>query len=153
MRSRHAPPISPRPHDLLFRPSKFRVQPSWTTVQNHTWRTQNPDIPRARRVGAHGGAAGRGRAGTPTEQFDPKTSKTRPLTDSPEAQKRKTLCKPMEGKKTAVYLRFDNGVVSALCSWLPDSGPTPFCLCKPFSCTACPGMQPSWTTVQNHKSQ
>ena len=33
------------------------------TKNNYTCRVQNPDIPRAGRVGAHGGVAGRGRAG------------------------------------------------------------------------------------------
>ena len=39
----------------------------------------------------------------------------------------------------AVDKRFIRGTKSALCSWLLTSGPTPFCLCKPFSCKACPG--------------
>ena len=36
--------------------------------------------------------------------------------------------------------RFISGTISAFCSWLLTSGPTPFCLCKPFSCKACPGI-------------
>ena len=31
---------------------------------------------------------------------------------------------------------------SALRCWLLTSVPTPICLCKPFSCKACPGIQP-----------
>ena len=37
------------------------------------------------------------------------------------------------------------GTRSALCSWLLTSGPTPICLCKPFSCKACPGIEPDDT--------
>ena len=37
-----------------------------------------------------------------------------------------------------VYHRFIRETRSALCSWLPTSGTTLFCLCKPFSCQACP---------------
>ena len=40
-----------------------------------------------------------------------------------------------------VYHRFISGTRSALCSWLPTSGTTLFCLCKPFSCKACPGIR------------
>ena len=32
-----------------------------------------------------------------------------------------------------------NGTRSVLSFWLLTSGPTPICLCKPFSCKACPG--------------
>ena len=39
-----------------------------------------------------------------------------------------------------VYPRFISGTKNALSSWLLTGGPTPFCLCKPFSCKACPGM-------------
>ena len=39
----------------------------------------------------------------------------------------------------AVYPRLISGTGSALCFWLLTSGPTP-CLCKPFSCKACPGI-------------
>ena len=59
-------------------------------------RVQNPDLPRTGRVDAHGRAAKRGQAGTPTEQFDPKASKTRLLNDSSEARTSEILCKPME---------------------------------------------------------
>ena len=41
---------------------------------------------------------------------------------------------------SAVYPRFISGTRSALSSWLLTSGPTLFCLCKPFSCKACPGI-------------
>ena len=49
---------------------------------------------------------------------------------------------PMEtdgGTKPAVDNRFITRTRSALSSWLLTSGPTLFCLCKPFSCKACPG--------------
>ena len=75
-----------------------------------------------------------------------KASRTRRLNVSPEAQTSEILCKPMEEQNprlttgtSAVYLRFITGTRSALCSWLPTSGTTLFCLCKPFSCKACPG--------------
>ena len=68
----------------------------------------------------------------------------RRLNVSPEARTSEILCKPNAGTKSAVdpavYPRFINGTRSALCSLLLTSGPTPFCLCKPFSCKACPGM-------------
>ena len=36
--------------------------------------------------------------------------------------------------------RFIRGTRGALSSWLLTSGPTPFCLYKPFSCKACRGI-------------
>ena len=39
-----------------------------------------------------------------------------------------------------VYSRFITGTASALRCWLLTSVPTPICLCKPFSCKACPGI-------------
>ena len=39
-----------------------------------------------------------------------------------------------------VYQQFITRTRSALCSWLLDSGTTPFCFFKPFSCKACPGI-------------
>ena len=39
-----------------------------------------------------------------------------------------------------VYQWFITGTKSALRSWLLTSVPTPICLCKPFSCKACPGI-------------
>ena len=59
---------------LLRDVSNLLGMPCWSKA----CRIQNPDIPRAGRVGAaHGGAAGRGGAGqdrTPTDRFDQKTS-------------------------------------------------------------------------------
>ena len=46
---------------------------------------------------------------------------------------------PVSVNNHTVNHRFIGGTRSALCSWLPTSGTTPFCLCKPFSCKACPG--------------
>ena len=79
-----------------------------------------------------------------------KASKTRRLNVSPEAQTSEILCKPMEEQNprftigsSPVYQRFITGTRRALCSWLLTSGTTPFCLCKPFSCRACPGKKPN----------
>ena len=76
-----------------------------------------------------------------------KASKKRRLNVSPEARTSEIPFKPTEEQThrstrglSAVHLRFISGMRSALCSWLPSSGPTPFCLCKPFSCKACPGI-------------
>ena len=88
---------------------------------NETCRIQNPDIPRAGRVGAPGGAAGRGRAGqggrrqnnSPRRQASlvtPKASKTRLLNDPPEARTSKILCKPNAGTKSAIDKRFASGL-------------------------------------------
>ena len=98
-----------------------------------------------------GGGAGPGRTGrrqnsSPRRQASlvpSKASKTRLLNVSPEARTSEILCKPNGGTKSAVdnavYPRFITGTRSALRSWLPTSGPTPFCLCKPFSSQGCPG--------------
>ena len=40
---------------------------------------------------------------------------------------------------SAVYPQFIIETASALRCWLLTSVPTPICLCKPFSCKACPG--------------
>ena len=76
-----------------------------------------------------------------------KASKKRRFNVSPEARTSEILCKPTEEQNdrltsglSPVYHRFISGTRSALCSWLLTSGPTPFCLCKPFSCKACPGI-------------
>ena len=75
-----------------------------------------------------------------------KASKKRRFNVSPEAQTNEILCKAMEEQKprltrslSPVYPRFITGTTSAFSSWLLTSGPTP-CLCKPFSCKACPGI-------------
>ena len=41
------------------------------------------------------------------------------------------------GTRRAVDERFINGATAALRSWLLSGGPSPYCLCKPFSCKAC----------------
>ena len=113
------------------------------------------------------GGAGSGRTGCqqncpPRRQASPvppKASKTRRLNISPETRTSEIPCKPMEEQNprltrdsSPVYPRFINRTRSALCSWLLTSGPTPFCLCKVFSCKACPGTrrplrrQTSWTS-------
>ena len=69
-----------------------------------------------------------------------KASKTRRLNDFPEARTSEILCKPNAGTKSPVDNRFVTGTRSALRCWLLTSGPTPFCLCEPFSCKAYPGI-------------
>ena len=108
-------------------------------------------IPRAGFGGAaHGGAAGRGgdgQDGTLTGRLAQNTAL--PL-HFPEHRRNPPLACPWEhgqrgshvnrwGKKPRVYQQFIRGVTSALRSWLLTSGPLPICLCKPFSCKACPG--------------
>ena len=100
------------------------------------------------------GRAGSGRIGcqqnySPRKQrslVPSKASKKRRFNVSPEAQTNEILCKPTEKQNqrlttssSPVYPRFISGTRSALSSWLLTSGTTPFCLCKPFSCKACPG--------------
>ena len=65
-----------------------------------------------------------------------------------QARTKEFLCKPAEEQNqrltrgsSAVHPWFISGTKSALRSWLLTSVPTPFCLCKPFSCKACPGKQ------------
>ena len=61
-----------------------------------------------------------------------------------EARTSEILCEPEEHNErlitglSAVYSRFITGTRSALCFWLLTSGLNLFCLCKPFSCKACP---------------
>ena len=101
-----------------------------------TCRLQNPDIPRAVRVGAHGGVAGRGRAGvnanrtvrncSPRRQASlapSKASKTCRLNEPPEARTSEILCKPMEEQNprltrgsSPVHPRFLRGL-SAVYQW------------------------------------
>ena len=50
-----------------------------------------------------------------------------------------------------VYQRFITGTRSALSSWLPTSGPPPFCLCKPYSCKACPGTDGGTKPAVDHR--
>ena len=108
----------------------------------------------SQRGARRGGRAGSGRTVrqqncAPREQSFlalSKASKTRRLNASPEAQTSEILCKTMEEQNprlttgsSPVYQRFITGTRSALSSWLPTSGTTSFCLCKLFSCSACPG--------------
>ena len=46
----------------------------------------------------------------------------------------------MTTRLSAVDHLFITGTKRALRSWLLTSVPTPICLCKPFSCRACPGI-------------
>ena len=63
-----------------------------------------------------------------------------------QARTREILCKPMEEQNprltrglSPVYPRFITGTASVLRCWLLTSVPKSICLCKPFSCKACPG--------------
>ena len=113
-----------------------------------------------------GGGAGSGRPGcqqncSPRKRvsFVPSTaSRKHRLIVSPEARASEILCKPMEERNprlttglsavdkqsitgsSVVYPRFISRAGSALSYRLLNSGPTPFCLCKPFLCKACPGL-------------
>ena len=110
---------------------------------------------RGARRGGGAGSAGSGR--TVCQQNCPprgqsflipsKASKTRRSNVSPEARTSEILCKPMEEQSprlttgsSPVYHRFITGTRSVLSSWLLTGGSTPFCLCKHFSCKACPGI-------------
>ena len=112
---------------------------------------QGPDIPQAGRGGAaHGEAAGRsgaGQDGTPTGRSAQETtvslalqasraSKTTVLNDPWEARANEVLCKPVEEHDN----RLTRGTTAALRSWLLTSGPSPICLCKPFSRKAYPAI-------------
>ena len=75
-----------------------------------------------------------------------KESKKCRLNISPEERTKENCCKEIEEQNPQltrsslpVYQRFITETTSALSCWLLTSGPTPFCLCKPFSCKACPG--------------
>ena len=50
----------------------------------------------------------------------------------------------------AVDPRLISGTASALRSWLLTSVPTPTCLCKPFSCKACPGISAQTTISRKY---
>ena len=98
-----------------------------------------------RRGGAGRGRSRRRRVCSPRRHrtFLPsRVSTTTVLDDFPEARTSEILCKPMGGKNMlcpAFYPRLISVTKSTLRSWLLTSGPSPCCLCKPFSCKACPG--------------
>ena len=66
-----------------------------TISRNIYFLVQNPDIPQAGRIGAHGRVAGRGRAGLYANRTVAKASKTRRLNVAPEARTSEILFKPM----------------------------------------------------------
>ena len=124
-----------------------------------TCRIQNPDTLRAGRVGAaHGGAArGAGLGRTGRRWVDParrqpsflpcSESKTLSWTTLRKHEQTKSYVNRMREQNhrlttglSAVDPRLISGTASALRSWLLTSVPTPICLCKPFSCKACPGI-------------
>ena len=85
----------------------------------YTCRVQNPNIPPAGRVWAHGGAAGRGRAGRDADRTVrpgnkrpsyPPRHRRRLLNVPPKARTNKILCKPSAGTKSAVEKRFIRGL-------------------------------------------
>ena len=99
---------------------------------------------RAQRSGGDGRA---GQNGTPTDRFA--QERTAPLTLWRIKAKRcgrlfgstnkRNLMETDGGTQRPFDNRFNRGTRSALCSWLLASVPAPNCLCKPFSCRACPG--------------
>ena len=114
-------------------------------------RFQNPNIPRASRAGRTGRQGGIGQDGTPTEQLPEDRRLSYP--PRPRINVAWTLLQKHEQAKyyvkrwrnttigwRAIYVRFMSGTRSALCSWMLTSAPSPVCLCKFFSCKACPGI-------------
>ena len=113
-----------------------RPTPLWLC----TCRIQNRDIPRPVRV-VEPGEAGSRKIGC-QQNYSPgkqrsivlfKASKTRRFNVSREARTSEILCKPTEEPNqrltsglSAVHQRFSSRARSALCSWLPTSGTTPF---------------------------
>ena len=57
-----------------------------------------------------------------------------------ESTNKRNPMQTVAGTKSAVDQRLISGTASALRSWLLNSVPAPVCLCKPFSCKACPGI-------------
>ena len=126
----------------------------WLNLSNPNCRVQNPDIPRAGRLGADGWA-GSGKTGcqqncSPRGQetlVPSKAWKTRRLNVSPEARTSEILCNPNAGTKnrlttgsSAVHPRIITGTASALSSWLLTSGPMPLCSWKTCSCRDFPAI-------------
>ena len=103
-----------------------------------------------KRTAGRRGAAGPGRTGCrrvgpPRKQ--PSSLPSKPSTASQtsvlnvfsEARTNDISCKPMGDINGRLTHGFSAGRKTALRSWLLTNGPTPMCLCKPFSCKACPG--------------
>ena len=99
-----------------------------------TCRIQNPDIPRAGRVGAPGGAAGRGQARLganrtirPGNKSPPIFPRDRRHVASKSLQKHEQAKSYVNRRRkkisglSPVHHRFTSGTRSALCSWLPNS--------------------------------
>ena len=141
--------------DVLSTQGELLFNHMFTLVESKT-RTYHGRVGAGRGRAAHGGAAGRGGAGqdgTPTGRFDQEITvplafqgiEDNCLKVSSEARTIEILCKPMEEQKqwcirglSAIDNRFIRGTAAALRSWLLTSVPSPICLCKPFSCKACP---------------
>ena len=124
-----------------------------------TCRFQNPDTPRAGRLGAHGGAAGRGRArlganstvrsGDKGPSCSQVIDKTKSERLSRSTNKRNLMStekgiKPaVDNRLIAVYPRFIRSVSAGReARFVPGCRLVNrrfFCLWEPFSCKACPG--------------
>ena len=104
-----------------------------------------------------GWPGGVGQDWMPTELFAQETSLPRTLQSiedtSPCPPRSTNKRNPMQtdgGTKPAVDNRFIRRTRSPLCSWLLTRVSTSFCLCKPFTCKACPGMMFNMTCrIQN----
>ena len=112
-------------------------------------RFQNPDIPRSGRGGAAHGGAGRGGAGQDTGRTVRRGGNSPPCLPEHRRQLPWRFLRKHEQNKmyvnqkrstTSVDKRFLSRTMAALRSWLLTNGPSPICLCKPFSCKACPGI-------------
>ena len=154
---------------------RYQIQDS-VSMTNDTWHTihharhmmhdachvicriQNPDIPRAVRVGAPGGTAGRGREGLDANRtvrlgstrssYPPRHRRQVAWTNLQKHESAKFNLNRMRKQKqqlktgtSAIHPRFVCGTRTAFCIWLLTSGPAPaqFCLCKKTSCKTCPG--------------
>ena len=132
----------------LFSHQKLKIE--YKTCRIFICRTQNPEIQQAGRcVAAHGEAArqgGAGQNGTPTDRFAQETTvhpALQGIEDNcperfSEARTKEILCKPMGEQSPRLTRRLSPGP-RALSPWLLTSVPTLICLCKTFSCKACPG--------------
>ena len=114
-----------------------------------------------RRGGAEPDTVGHRRVDRPRSQLScslPRESNTTVLDDSSEARTKESLGN-WKGEQNSrltidwqpVFKQFITGTASALRSrsWLLISVPTPICLCKPFSCTACPEHAGTKSPVDN----
>ena len=121
-------------------------------MHTDTCRVQNPDIPRAGRGGAAHGRAGRDvdgsvRRGDIRPSCPPEYRRRLSRTSLRKHEQSNSYLKPTEEQNprltpglSVVHPRFISRTKSVLCSWMLTSVPALICLCKPFSCKACPGI-------------